>query len=179
MAMINAAFIRNTECATAAIAAGFSVNTPDEDGDRALETAAAYGHAEVVSFLLAAGADVHVGEDCAIQWAVQQGDAEMTDILIAAGADLHAIDDLALRMAAFYAHAEVTRLLLAAGADPIVAWEKTDEKSRKLFMTTLDACGDALTEAQRTALLAAAAADDFVKLRAAAASASTHQTLRR
>jgi len=76
-------------------------------------------------------------------------------------------------------HSEIVRLLLAAGADPIVAWEKTNEKSRKFFMTTLDACGDALTQEQRDVLIAASRPDEFARLRAALAASNHARRLQR
>jgi len=209
MAIITAASIGSLEGVKTAIAAGADINIHDNDGNRALDMAAAYGHAEVVSFLLrngadihadqdaalrmavsyghakivsallAAGANIHAAEDYVIQWAASQKNTEMVDILIAGGANIHTTDEWPLRIAATNGHTGVVRLLLAAGADPIVAWQKTDVRTQKIIMKTLDACGDVMTSEQRAALLTVSGPDGFVGLRAAATSDMAQRSLRR
>jgi len=73
----------------------------------------------------------------------------------------------------------VVRILLAAGADPAIALKNTIKVLRDGVVATLDACAAVLISDQRTALLAVAHPDEFVQLRAIAASTEKRSAVRR
>ena len=85
--------------------------------DEALRGASANGRTEVVKLLLDRGADVHAGGDYALQWASANGRTEVVKLLLDAGADVHAKDGEALRLASKNGHTEVVKLLLDKGAN--------------------------------------------------------------
>jgi ankyrin repeat protein len=96
------------------------------DGFHPLGLAAFFHHAEVVMFLIAAGADVlapsrNTMRVTALHSAIAGQDRESTLALIAAGADVNAKqqdDFTALHEAAQNGDREIVEALLAAGADP-------------------------------------------------------------
>ena len=53
--------------------------------DEALQGAAENGHADVVTTLLRAGADVHAENDYALQWSAKEGHLDVVKILLKAG----------------------------------------------------------------------------------------------
>jgi ankyrin repeat protein len=53
-----------------------------------METAAWFGHAQVVKGLIALGADVHCSMEAPLRYAVQQGNDETVAVLIEAGASM-------------------------------------------------------------------------------------------
>ncbi|MGE3873663.1 MAG: ankyrin repeat domain-containing protein [Parvibaculaceae bacterium] len=91
----------------------------------ALAIAAKEGHDDVVTLLLAAGADPNVAEGIspALSWASHKGRAKIAAQLLAAGAHVDQVADeqTALFAAATDGHGEVVELLIAAQAD--VAWK--------------------------------------------------------
>jgi hypothetical protein len=93
-----------------------------EDPEGVLEERSEAGDAQGVKMALAAGADVHAGDDCALHYAVTYNHADVVRILLKAGADVSADDDGALRYAARNGHADVVRILLKAGAN-VHAWD--------------------------------------------------------
>jgi len=149
------------------------------NNDATLRYAAASGHAEIVNLLLAADADVHAHDDEALRWAAVSGHVEIVSRLLVAGADIHANDDAALCRAARKGHAEVVNRLLAAGADPVVALKGALKGDRRRIATTLDACAAALTSAQRATLLAVSRPGELVRLRAIDVSAKKQRAIRR
>jgi hypothetical protein len=80
--------------------------------DSKLDIEAYSGHIIPVKQLLAAGADVHAGDDLALRTAAEWGRVEVVKLLLAAGADIHALDDKALQWATRNGHTEVVKLLL-------------------------------------------------------------------
>lgn len=85
--------------------------------DIRLTDAACNGHTETVRVLLAAGANVHAGDDHALRGSALDGYVETVKVLLAAGANVHADDDQALCWAAGSGHMETVKVLLAHGAD--------------------------------------------------------------
>jgi len=158
----------------AARAAGVDLHAKNES---ALGWAATNGHVEIVDFLIAAGADVHAADDAALHYAAVWGHIEVVQHLLAVGADIHASHDGPLRAAATGGQTEMVCLLLAAGADPVMAWSKVDPSERDIVADTLDACADAMTPAQRTALVARS--KKFRGLAAMNRSLRHHASLRR
>jgi uncharacterized protein len=98
------------------------------DGFHALGLAAFFQHPAVVSFLIAAGADVSAPSRnrmnvTALHSAIAGQDRESSLALIAAGADVNAKqqdDFTALHEAAQNGDREIVEALLAAGADPAI-----------------------------------------------------------
>ena len=92
----------------------------------AVYTAAAYGNAEGLKVLLAAGAEpnqvgVGVGGDTPLHRAAACGRAEVVELLLAAGVDPNCKNDdgvAPLHIAALRGNVEVLQVLLAAAADP-------------------------------------------------------------
>ena len=70
-----------------------------------------------VEFLLAHGADVHVGDDGALRSASLSGHLPVLKVLLAHGANVHAANDAALKLASWDGHLAVVEVLLAHGAD--------------------------------------------------------------
>jgi uncharacterized protein len=104
------------------------------DGFHPLGLAAFFHHADVVTFLIAAGADVSAPSRnrmrvTALHSAIAGQDRESTLALIAAGADVNAKQQdefTALHEAAQNGDREVVEALLAAGADPALALANGD-----------------------------------------------------
>ena len=74
-------------------AATINVNTRNEDGRTPLLGAAAFGTAETIDALVAAGADIHARNDkggAPLHFAAANGTAATTNALVAAGADIDA-----------------------------------------------------------------------------------------
>ncbi|XRB15362.1 EF-hand domain-containing protein [Pseudoscourfieldia marina] len=98
-------------------------NVNAKDGRTALMMSAAQGHAEIVSALLQAGADVNAKAkdgQTALVHAARKGDAEIVSALLQAGADVNAKakdGQTALVHAARKGDAEIVSALLQAGAD--------------------------------------------------------------
>jgi hypothetical protein len=88
-----------------------------EELDIEMMDAARQGRDAEVARLLAAGANVHAGNDYALRYASENGHAAVVARLLAAGADVHANNDLALRWASENGHDVVVARLLAAGAN--------------------------------------------------------------
>lgn len=94
-----------------------------------LGNAAASGDNEAVRTLLAAGANVHVGDDwpllCAVRgycrrhWEGAKAERREDTVraLLEAGADVHSRNDRALRIAVSLRRMDAVKLLLEAGAD--------------------------------------------------------------
>jgi len=160
-----------------ALADGADFSARATIGKDVLAEAATYGQAKIVNLLLATGADVHSDDDAALYCAAFGGYAEVVRILIAAGADVHAGKNRALCWAASCGHAEVVRILLTAGADPLSAWPIIREHWTHQAAVTLDACADAMTPAQRTAL--AECSPLLTGISATVRAASRHQHLQR
>jgi ankyrin repeat protein len=104
------------------------------DGFHPLGLAAFFHHAEVVTFLIAAGAEVSAPSRnamrvTALHSAIAGRDRDSTLALIAAGADVNATqqdDFTALHAAAQNGDREIVEALLAAGADPSLALANDD-----------------------------------------------------
>lgn len=107
--------------------------------------AACFGSQAVLDTLIAAGAEVRVGEDFALRAAAGLGYDETVARLIAAGADVHAKTDEALREAAYFGHDAVVAILIDAGAnvhakkDLALVWAA--ENDRQAVVTLLIAAG--------------------------------------
>ena len=85
--------------------------------DGALVVACSQGYLNVVERLIAAGADVHARNGDALWCAASSGHLSVVDHLLAEGADVHAQTDKALQIASNYGYVDVVTRLLAAGAD--------------------------------------------------------------
>ncbi|MBP6002560.1 MAG: ankyrin repeat domain-containing protein [Pyrinomonadaceae bacterium] len=104
------------------VAFGSDINTLNHFGATPLSDAASLGHAEIVKFLLSAGAKIGVdGQDePTLIRAVSSGSVETVHMLLDAGADVDVrndLDETALHIAAEKDHIEIIRLLVSAGAD--------------------------------------------------------------
>ena len=103
---------------------GSDPDATDKCGITPLMVACRGGHGEVVSALIAAGADVNAactpGGGTALLVAVKEGRTEIVSQLIAAGADAnqnHGLHDITLLMiASMDGHRDIVAALLAAGA---------------------------------------------------------------
>jgi len=115
-----------------------------------LSDPARIGDVDGVRAALAAG--VTANADYGLQWAAAYGHAEVVSCLLAAGADVHDNDDASLRWAASGGHVGVVRILLAAGADPVTAWMTSAASSQDKIADSLDACAEAIRPEQRTLL---------------------------
>jgi len=82
----------------------------------ALVRASANGRTNVVSALLAEGADVHYKDDLCIVFACEGGHCETVSTLIAAGANVDTQEGRPITSASFHCHRDVVVTLLAAGA---------------------------------------------------------------
>ncbi len=98
---------------------GGDVNARAENGTTALMWAAQRGHAEVVTFLAAVGADVNATDkyrdEPVLMWAVKKGHKAVVEALIAKGADVNLGDqfkETPLMDAARYGHIEIAKMLL-------------------------------------------------------------------
>ena len=80
--------------------------------DGALWSAGHGGHVSAAALLLARGANIHHGIDCALRCAAQYGHLEMVAFLLDNGADLHSFNDEALQHAQRFGHTAVAALLL-------------------------------------------------------------------
>ena len=114
------------------------------ENDSAFCYSAAFGHLQVVQFLLENGADIHARCDLAlrssedfavVQYLIQhqadvhakndealctranKGHFTIVQLLLQNGANLHAMNDEALRMSAYFGHLSVVQLLVENGAD--------------------------------------------------------------
>lgn len=107
------------------VASGTDINVQDWAGRTALVAAASHGHADLVRFLLAAGANVQAGtEDSALIAAAKSDDLESMKLLLDAGAAVNAWGETresgpetSLMFAAEHCNAPAVRLLVAHGAD--------------------------------------------------------------
>lgn len=76
---------------TRLIETGADVNWRDSIGETALFGAAAWGHVEVVRYLLSVGADCNIVESSSgytpLHWAASHGNLETIKLLVEAGAD--------------------------------------------------------------------------------------------
>jgi len=137
------------------------------DPNNQMIAAARAGEIDGVQVALIAGADVHYNQDATLCLAVWHGHVAMVSYLISTGADVHANHDEALRRAARDGDVPLCRILLASGADPVSAWKwhtYDHDEASSCLAAILDACGEAMTAAQRAVL--AAQSPLFVSLRA-------------
>ncbi len=107
--------------------------------DWSLRIASERGHAEVVKMLLDAGADVHTYSDTALRWASERGHVEVVRTLLERGANVRACDDRALLTAAYKGHIEVVKMLLKAGANIGDGFTKERESFEPEIVQLLDA----------------------------------------
>jgi len=143
----------------------------------AMSAAASGGHTQIVRILLAAGANIHNREDNALSSAAMNGHIETVRCLIDAGADVHASADAPLCLAASRGHVAVARILIAAGADAAQAWNRSVKVHRGQMVATLDACADVMAPKQRRSL--AETPEPFVHIRAMVHSSRHHHNLQR
>jgi hypothetical protein len=94
-----------------ALGADPDLEAGDDDNETALALAANYGFLPAVQELLAAGADVHGGDDQALEWAAGMGHADIVQTLLEAGADVTAGNYQALRNAMWGKKADAERVL--------------------------------------------------------------------
>eukprot|EP01052_Picozoa_sp_SAG31_P035050 SAG31_NODE_4179_length_3499_cov_5.939412_2_plen_473_part_00 len=100
-----------------------NVNAAKQGGFTPLYVAAEKGHSEIVSGLVAAGADVNAAAQdgfTPLYVAAEKGHREIVSGLVAAGADVNAAAQdgaTPLVIAAFKGHSEIVSGLVAAGAD--------------------------------------------------------------
>jgi ankyrin repeat protein len=132
---------------------GAEVNAGNNQGIRALHSAAGMGHEEIAELLIEHGAQVDLKDDkygsTALQWACGYGHRETAELLIEKGADVNAAEDrfgrTPLHWAAARGHAEVVTLLVKHGADLAVtdkdgktAKELAEEKAHEDISRFLD-----------------------------------------
>lgn len=107
---------------------GSDIDLPDEEGRRPLHEAAAHGHADMVRFLLNAGAlldaPIHPFGHTPLYYAVLYGHIPVVKLLIQRGARLGVQDRLSgqglLHMAASSGDATLCGILIAAGIDVFI-----------------------------------------------------------
>jgi len=149
-----------------------------DGGEGALCYAAYHGQTEMLRTLLGSGVNVHAMDDIALRESSANGHAAVVQLLLDSGADARAKNDDALYFAAVNGHVEVVHALLVAGADPVGVWHRAQQNAHAGTVTAiLDACGDTMTVAQRTALVAAS--QRFVILRAMHGVAIKNRRMRR
>lgn len=108
---------------SALVAAGADVNWRDSIGETALFGAAAWGHSEVVIYLLSVGARHDFSERLsgytALHWAARSN-VETTKALVEAGADVSTEDsngNLAIDEAHRYGKGDIVRYLKSVGSE--------------------------------------------------------------
>ena len=121
-----AGFMGNTEVAEVLIAAGADVNVYDQyPGERwaVLHYAAENGHLDVVTLLVANGANIDITTsirgETPLFWAVRNGFSAIVELLVDHGADINAVDTntrTPLHMAMQSYYLKVVQLLLGKGA---------------------------------------------------------------
>ena len=100
------------------------LNSRNDNGMTPLSQAAYRGQIEIMRLLLAAGADITIGDNensGPLHNAAVGGSVEAVALLIASGADVNTRDDngmVPLLYALNYSHPDVARLLIERGADP-------------------------------------------------------------
>lgn len=105
--------------------AGSDIDSPNDEGRRPLHEAAFFGHIDMVSFLLANGADIHAPVQpfgyTALYLAAQQSHYDIVAYLIKKGAKLNVKDTLLgtglLHIAAAKNDLRLAGILIAAGID--------------------------------------------------------------
>jgi ankyrin repeat protein len=118
---------KHVEVAELLVAKGADVNATVEGGYTPLHVASGLGNAEMVSFLLAHGADANAKDrrGTPLSAAVVQGHLEVVKLLLAHGADVNAADSVGSRPIDFISligswydsHDEIFIRLVGAGAD--------------------------------------------------------------
>ncbi len=111
---------------------GSEVDLPDEEGRRPLHEAAFFGHADMVDFLIKAGARIDMPiapfGHTALYDAVHQGHHGIAKTLIQCGANMYVQDRLTgfglLHLAAARGDMEMCGLLIAAGVDVLAEDKK-------------------------------------------------------
>jgi len=84
--------------------------------NEALKRAASYGHTDIVTLLLSAGADIHYLDDYGLRYACLYSHIETVSTLIAAGAYVNAGGGLPITYASSAGCYDTTALLLASGS---------------------------------------------------------------
>jgi hypothetical protein len=122
-----------TATALALIAAGADVHAANKMGNTALSTAAAYGHAAIVTALIAASANVNTANQkgwTALMEAAATGHTAVVTALISAGADVNAASSslgwTALMAAAENGNTTIASILITAGANLSATAQKGD-----------------------------------------------------
>jgi hypothetical protein len=122
------------------------VHLTDND-DFALQSAALYGHTELVRLLLENGANVHAADDMPIRWAAEDGRTETVKLLLEHGANAAANNNVAIRAAAKNGHFDTVVLLAQWGESPDIlepellgkfqAYQSVDKILRNLAQQSL------------------------------------------
>jgi ankyrin repeat protein len=99
------------------------------EGDKALISAAYYGHLDAVKYLIENGANIHAEDDAALRNAAYNDHLDIAKYLIEGpedakgdkrpwgAADIHAMNDLALRIAAYHGNLDIVKYLIENGAN--------------------------------------------------------------
>lgn len=87
--------------------------------DNDMITAAADGNLEAAKSLVASGANVAAGDNCAVRYAAQNGHLEVVEFLVASGADLSTLcgDEESIGFIAEGGHLDVMKFLASSGVD--------------------------------------------------------------
>ena len=79
--------------------------------------ASAYGHLEIVKYLVSQGANVCYNNNIAVRYAAVNGHLEVVKYLVSQGANVRANNDYAIRFASQFGHLEIVKYLVSQGAD--------------------------------------------------------------
>ena len=121
--MMMAIFKNNKDMVRKLIYEGFRVDSPNNNGTRAIHTAVKEGSKEIVDILIEAGADIDIKDDngyTSLIWAATLCKEEIVDVLLDNKAKLNEQNNngmTALNCACWKCNADITKKLIKAGAD--------------------------------------------------------------
>jgi ankyrin repeat protein len=88
-----------------------------DDNERALRSAACFGHLVIIKYLVNSGADIHAFDDAALSNSAVCGHLNVVKYLIKHGANIHTKNDETFRHTALYGHLDIVKYLIKNGAN--------------------------------------------------------------